>query len=180
MSDAGLTFAALVLPSGARSYELADLRCIAASQRDERIAKQGRVAYPEAGASGVLWKMGEGSRVINLIFVMIILATGTAHAEQAGCSATPGKEISVPLIKEEDQREWIARKLAGAGEIEEATVLPHAPVYFRKGNRGGKLAMVTFDGMLRVSDPTRMTELLENGIGPAKWFGCGLLLVRRL
>jgi len=28
MSDAGLTFAALVLPSGARSYELAGLRCI--------------------------------------------------------------------------------------------------------------------------------------------------------
>lgn len=47
MSDAGLTFAALVLPSGARSYELAGLRCIAASRRDERIVKQGRVAYPE-------------------------------------------------------------------------------------------------------------------------------------
>ena len=47
MSDAGLTFAVLVLPSGARSYELAGLRCIAASRRDERIAKLGRVAYPE-------------------------------------------------------------------------------------------------------------------------------------
>jgi len=47
MSDAGLTFAALVLPSGARSYELAGLRCIAASRRDERIVKKGRVAYPE-------------------------------------------------------------------------------------------------------------------------------------
>ena len=45
MSDAGLTFAALVLPSGARSYELAGQRCIAASRRDERIVKQG-VAYP--------------------------------------------------------------------------------------------------------------------------------------
>jgi len=43
MSDAGLTFAALVLPSGARSYELAGLCCIAASlsRRDERIVKQG-------------------------------------------------------------------------------------------------------------------------------------------
>ncbi len=77
MSDAGLTFAALVLPSGARSYELADLRCIAASRRDERIVKK-----------------GEGSRVIDLILVMIFLAAGTAHAEQAGCSTTPGKEIS--------------------------------------------------------------------------------------
>ena len=41
MIDAGLTFAALVLPSGARSYELAGLRCIAVSRRDERIVKWG-------------------------------------------------------------------------------------------------------------------------------------------
>lgn len=97
--------------------------------------------------------------------------------------AKPGKnseKCRVPLIKEEDQREWIARKLANAGEIEAVNILPHAPVYFRKGNRGGKLATVTFDGVLRVSDPTRMTELLRNGIGPAKGFGCGLLLVRRI
>lgn len=97
--------------------------------------------------------------------------------------AKPGKKSEkcrVPLIKEEDQREWIARKLASAGEIEAVNVLPHAPIYFRKGNRGGKLATVTFEGVLRVSDPSRMTELLENGIGHAKAFGCGLLLVRRI
>lgn len=97
--------------------------------------------------------------------------------------AKPSKKSEkcrVPLIKEEDQREWITRKLANACKIEAANVLPHAPIYFRKGNRGGKLATVTFDGVLRVSDPTRMTELLENGVGPAKGFGCGLLLVRRI
>jgi len=43
--------------------------------------------------------MGEGSRVINLIVVIIFLTTGTAYAEQAGCSATPGKEISRWAIK---------------------------------------------------------------------------------
>jgi len=97
--------------------------------------------------------------------------------------AKPSKKSEkcrVPLIREEDQREWIARKLNSAGEIEAVDILPHAPVYFRKGNRGGKLATVTFEGVLRVSDPTRMTELLVNGVGPAKGFGCGLLLVRRV
>jgi CRISPR system Cascade subunit CasE len=96
--------------------------------------------------------------------------------------AKPGKKSEkcrVPLIKEEEQREWISRKFADAGEIEVTNVLPHAPIYFRKGNRSGKLVSVTFEGILRVSDPTRMTELLENGIGHAKAFGCGLLLVRR-
>lgn len=85
----------------------------------------------------------------------------------------------VPLIKEEEQREWLARKLAGAAMIEAASVLPHAPTYFRKGNRGGKLVAVTFEGILDVTDPARLTSLLENGVGPAKAFGCGLLLVRR-
>ena len=90
------------------------------------------------------------------------------------------EKCRVPLIKEEDQREWIARKFAGAGEVEAVNVLPHAPIYFRKGNRGGKLVSVTFEGVLRVSDPVRMAALLNNGIGHAKAFGCGLLLVRRI
>lgn len=90
------------------------------------------------------------------------------------------EKCRVPLIHEADQRTWLTRKLANAGEIIAANVLPHAPMYFRKGNRGGKLATATFDGVLRVNDSTRLTELLENGVGPAKGFGCGLLLVRRV
>jgi CRISPR system Cascade subunit CasE len=88
------------------------------------------------------------------------------------------EKCRVPLIKEEDQREWIARKFASAGEIEAVSILPHAPIHFRKGNRGGKLATTTFDGVIRVRDPIALTSLLENGVGPAKGFGCGLLLVR--
>ena len=90
------------------------------------------------------------------------------------------EKCRVPLIKEEDQREWIARKLASAGEIEAASILPHAPIHFRKGNRGGKLATATFDGVIQVRDPIALTSFLENGIGHAKAFGCGLLLVRRI
>lgn len=88
-------------------------------------------------------------------------------------------KIRVPLIKEEEQREWLTRKLDGAAMIEAASVLPHAPTYFRKGNRGGKLVTVTFEGILSVTNPPHLTRLLENGVGPAKAFGCGLLLVRR-
>ncbi len=97
--------------------------------------------------------------------------------------AKPGKQSEkcrVPLIKEEDQREWIARKFARSGEIEATSILPHNPIYFRKGNRGGKLVTVTFEGVLCVRDPDFLVTLVENGIGHAKAFGCGLLLVRRL
>ena len=95
----------------------------------------------------------------------------------------PGKQSEkcrVPLIREEEQREWLARKLASAGEIVTANVQPQPPMYFRKGRRAGKLATATFDGVLQVSDPASLTTLLENGVGPAKGFGCGLLLVRRV
>ncbi len=90
------------------------------------------------------------------------------------------EKCRVPLIREEEQRKWLSRKLANAGDIITANVQPHSPLYFRKGHQAGKLATATFDGVLQVIDPACLTKLLENGVGPAKGFGCGLLLVRRV
>lgn len=95
----------------------------------------------------------------------------------------PGKKSDkcrVPLIREGDQREWLIRKLNGAAEVEAATIQVHSPLYFRKGGRAGKLSTVTYEGLLRVTGADNLIALLENGVGPAKGFGCGLLLVRRL
>lgn len=86
----------------------------------------------------------------------------------------------VPLIKEVDQRAWLVRKLDTAAELESVEILPHPPLYFRKGNRAGKLVTCTFEGVLRVTSAEALRTILENGIGPAKAFGCGLMLVRRL
>ena len=151
--------------------------------RPARLLMQSRRA-PEAAFGVVL----VGTREIQpqpvagqrLAFLLTANPVKTiADAQRDAKPSKKSEKCRVPLIKEEDQREWIARKLTGAGEIEATNVLPHAPIYFRKGNRGGKLVSVTFEGVLRVSDPIRMTALLENGVGPAKGFGCGLLLVRR-
>ena len=90
------------------------------------------------------------------------------------------EKCRVPLIREEEQREWLVRKLAEACEIEKANVQPQRPLYFQKGRRAGKLGTVTFEGTFLVREPANLTNLLENGIGPAKGFGCGLLLVRRM
>jgi CRISPR system Cascade subunit CasE len=101
-------------------------------------------------------------------------------AQRETKSGKSSEKCRVPLIHESEQREWLKRKLIGAGEFEGVNVVPHAPVFFRKGNRGGKIVMVTFEGVLRVNEPGTLIAYLENGIGPAKAFGCGLLLVRRL
>ncbi|MGA7978862.1 MAG: type I-E CRISPR-associated protein Cas6/Cse3/CasE [Chromatiaceae bacterium] len=39
---------------------------------------------------------------------------------------------------------------------------------------------MTFEGVLTVRDPHALVRHLENGIGPAKAFGCGLMMVRRI
>jgi len=94
----------------------------------------------------------------------------------------PGKQSEkcrVPLLKEEEQRAWLARKLSSFAEVEACSILPHPPLYFRKGDTGGKLNAVTFEGILRVNNGSVLKRQLENGIGPAKGFGCGLMLVRR-
>jgi CRISPR system Cascade subunit CasE len=113
----------------------------------------------------------------------VLTANPVKTITDAERAAKPGKQSEkcrVPLIKEDAQRDWLARKLATAATLESADILPHAPLYFRKGKRAGKLVTCTFEGVLRVDAPEQLARLLENGIGPAKSFGCGLLLVRRL
>ncbi len=151
--------------------------------RPARLLVQSRRS-PEAASGVVLVGTREFQPhpVAGQRLAFILTANPVKTITDAQREAKPGKKSEkcrVPLIKEEEQREWIARKLTDAGEIEAVNLLPHVPIYFRKGNRGGKLVSVTFEGVLRVSDPTRMAELLDNGIGHAKAFGCGLLLVRR-
>lgn len=48
---------------------------------------------------------------------------------------------------------------------------------FAKGGRGSRVTFhsVTFEGLLRVTDPAVFTERLLGGIGPSKAYGCGLL-----
>jgi CRISPR system Cascade subunit CasE len=113
----------------------------------------------------------------------VLTANPVKTITDADRATKPGKQSEkcrVPLIKEEDQRDWLARKFSSAATLEAADILPHAPLYFRKGKRAGKLVTCTFEGVLRVDEPGRLVQLLENGIGPAKGFGCGLLLVRRI
>lgn len=49
----------------------------------------------------------------------------------------------------------------------------------KKGKTAG-FSSVDFEGVIEVVDPDCCTEALVAGIGPAKGFGCGLMLVRRV
>lgn len=43
-----------------------------------------------------------------------------------------------------------------------------------------ELSMLDLEGCLTIADPARFADALLKGVGPAKGFGCGLLLVRRV
>ncbi|MHB1203297.1 MAG: type I-E CRISPR-associated protein Cas6/Cse3/CasE [Acidithiobacillus sp.] len=50
----------------------------------------------------------------------------------------------------------------------------------QRNGKGIALSTLDFEGHFRIIDPTRFLNALLGGIGPAKAFGCGLLLVRRV
>lgn len=87
----------------------------------------------------------------------------------------------VPLISREDLKGWIDRKAAEAGfRISEARPLEIGPMvehHFRERENRGYHGGVQFRGILEVTDPARFSQAYFKGIGSAKGFGFGLLLL---
>jgi CRISPR system Cascade subunit CasE len=89
----------------------------------------------------------------------------------------------VPLVKPEDLRAWLDRKaIAGGFQIVEDKPLEIAPMvesHFYKKEKGQAAyhGGVQFRGVLEVTDTAQFSETYYNGIGSAKGFGFGLLLL---
>jgi len=87
------------------------------------------------------------------------------------------------LVREEEQRQWIERKASQGGfTITSLRVVPHNVVEGEKkaDKRGLKFTSITYDGTLRITDPERFRETLEDGVGSGKGFGFGVLSVAPL
>lgn len=87
------------------------------------------------------------------------------------------KSCRVPLIHEEEQLQWLVRKLEAGAQLETARVVDEQALYFRKSDTGGKIKPVCFEGILVVSDVEQFKGLIEKGVGPAKAMGCGMLSI---
>lgn len=81
---------------------------------------------------------------------------------------------------------WLAKRgeLAGAFEVHDGEVLADAYTQhvFTKRAGGTEVRLSTLDltGQLTVRDPLAMRQLLFNGLGAAKAYGNGLMLIRPL
>lgn len=113
----------------------------------------------------------------QLAFSLVANVTKTIRDQD-----NPERKLRVPLIVEEQQIAWLKRKFTESAEIDfpRLQIQPQPPVYFRKGRSPGKIVPTRFEGVLQVRSPDVLQHALESGIGPAKAFGCGLMLVRRI
>lgn len=102
-----------------------------------------------------------------------------------------GKRI--PLVKHDELRAWLIRKgkvrcrdkdtgldVPGGFRIVEDKPLEISPMiehYFRKKGQSGYHGGVQFRGILEVTEQEKFIETYQSGIGSAKSFGFGLLLL---
>jgi CRISPR system Cascade subunit CasE len=97
-----------------------------------------------------------------------------------------GEKVSKPDLIQTVGERWLLERCSSLG----FAVLPggfRADGYEQrrlfKGNGGHPITFSTldFNGVLAVADPdTFIEKCLYGGVGPAKGFGCGLMLVKRL
>lgn len=99
----------------------------------------------------------------------------------------------VPVVKPDELRAWLVRKgearcrdertgldIPGGFRIVDEKPLEISPMeesHFRKGGQAGYHGGVQFRGILEVTDPQRFAETYYSGIGSAKGFGFGMLLI---
>jgi CRISPR system Cascade subunit CasE len=94
-----------------------------------------------------------------------------------------GKRLG--LVREEDQRAWLARKAAQGGfevlaaELREEGLTGGTIHRSAKESHRLRLLAVHCEGVLQVVDPGQFLDTLQTGIGSGKGLGFGLLSVAR-
>ena len=94
-----------------------------------------------------------------------------------------GESRSQAELAQEAGNRWLADRAEAAGiAIDPGRLLveDYRALEFRKPGASGCITIATLDlsGQLRVVDPVALQARLLQGLGPAKGFGCGLLLIR--
>ena len=99
------------------------------------------------------------------------------------CKKMPGdgkNSKRVFLRTPEERKAWLIRKAEQNGFLL-LQMSETAPDVLRgsKGDNTFYYRTVVFEGVLRITDTVRFTTAFENGIGPGKAYGLGLLLLMR-
>ena len=98
-------------------------------------------------------------------------------------SAKDKKEgFSKSKIIQEKGLEWLSGRAPNKGfsiETDSTMVMSYNPIKTGKKNRTSiRLSMVDYKGILTVEDPDLFIDSIGKGIGKARAFGCGLILIK--
>jgi CRISPR system Cascade subunit CasE len=110
-----------------------------------------------------------------------LCANPTKKVTKISADGSPTKNgRRVPLSTREELAEWLVRKGRQSGfSLEKGgpRCFPRGREYFEKVGQRGLHSAVEFQGMLVVNDPAKFREAFTRGIGPAKAFGFGMLVI---
>jgi CRISPR system Cascade subunit CasE len=110
-----------------------------------------------------------------------LLANPTRKVTKLGPDGQPTKNGKrVPLRTREEYVAWMDRKAEQGGFVVDSealrTIQQGRDTFQKKGAHGTHTA-VEFQGVLSVSDPTQFHDVFTRGIGSAKAFGFGMLVI---
>ncbi len=99
-----------------------------------------------------------------------------------------GKPFSYEAAMSEAGTQWLVSRSEKHGfsvHVSSLVVEQYERRVFAKPTESGKkkeavIATMDLTGVLEVTDSEKFLEILYSGIGPAKGFGCGLMLVKRM
>lgn len=116
-------------------------------------------------------------------FSLIANPTKKIRSNATGERTKNGRRM--PLTTREELLAWLERKAAASGfaiDAEATQTVPRRREYFRKDNprTQGLHAAVEFRGRLRVTDAVAFRAAVAAGIGSAKAFGFGLIVLAPL
>lgn len=114
-------------------------------------------------------------------YVFQLCANPTKKVTKLGTDGQPTKNGKrVPLRTRDEYIAWITRKGEQGGFTVDTSTLrtfSRGRHYFEKQGMRGMHSAVEFQGVLTVTDPAKFYETFRRGIGPAKAFGFGLLVI---
>ncbi|WP_280564333.1 type I-E CRISPR-associated protein Cas6/Cse3/CasE [Chromohalobacter sp. 48-RD10] len=139
-----------------------------------QLEKGDRLAFRLRANPTVAKSAGEGKRGQRADVLM-----AAKHPFEAGEART---SQACTQAMDDAAREWLASRAASWGF--HLPVAPEVGGYRQHALPKGKgrpirFSSVDYEGLLEVTDPGRLIETLAHGVGRAKAFGCGLMMLRR-
>jgi CRISPR system Cascade subunit CasE len=119
---------------------------------------------------------GKSARADVVMHALSRLPPGTRAKERQGAVQREGKR-------------WLSRQAKESGfrliddtegdDVVALAVDGYAQWQFPKLGRNGRISVLEFEGILEVTEPENFVRKLASGIGRARSYGCGLMLIKR-